>query len=62
MLEQVILALTRASSANHIIFESRYDIHTAQELLGHEDMATPMIYTDVLNKGGGGVQSPSDRF
>jgi len=36
------------------------DIRTAQELLGHEDVRTTMIYTDVLNRGGKGVKSPVD--
>jgi hypothetical protein len=38
----------------------RYDIRTVQELLGHADVATPMICSHVLNIGGGGVRSPLD--
>jgi site-specific recombinase XerD len=46
--------------ATHLL-ESGYDIRTVEELLGHKNVRTTIIYTHVLNKGGKGVRSPLDR-
>jgi site-specific recombinase XerD len=42
------------------LLENGYDIRTVQELLGHQDVSTTMVYTPVLQRGGKGVRSPLD--
>jgi site-specific recombinase XerD len=59
LVEELQIHSFRHSFAKQLL-QDGYDIRTVQELLGHKDVKTTMIYTHILNRGGKGVRSPLD--
>lgn len=63
LLEALRLRVKDLDFVRHqVVIRDGYDIRTVQELLGHKDLNTTMIYTHVLNRGGRGIRSPLDRI
>ena len=59
---ELIQRIERFERIAAYLLEDGYDIRTVQELLGHKDVSTTIIYTHVLNRGGKGVHSPADQL